>query len=334
MPIIALAKTPVTNKKVSKTVAVQLFTDRPAVKRFIDTMVTRYHCSRANVVKILNNAHYKNTVVEQIKHPYESKAWYVYRNFLITPDRIQKGVNFYKKNADLFRYAQKHYHVPSSVILGILGIETEYGENMGKYHVLDALTTLTFYYPPRTRFFQEQLAQFILYCKENHINPNSVLGSYAGAIGQAQFMPSSIANYGVSHGADKTINMIDQEGDIIDSIANYMHKNGWREHEPIAVYGKVTNFHLLLNQLKKSKKSMTIRAWRKHGIKPFYNINPSLKAKVLVMKLKKGKEFWFVFHNFKMILTYNHSPNYALAVTELGTQVMHAYLHPRKIARG
>jgi len=294
-------------------------------KLFIERTANLYHLKAKDLEKILHEAQYRKKVLDLINHPYESKPWYTYRDFLITPSRIQNGVDFWKKNADTFQYVEDQYNVPAKVIAGILGVETDYGQKLGKFRVLDALTTLSFYYPARTKFFRSQLAEFILYCNANHIDPSSIMGSYAGAIGQPQFMPSSIMDYGVDHSKTGSIDLIHDEGDVIASIANFLEKHDWQKDQPVAILAKVSSrreLHFLLERL---HPDLSIAQWELYGVHPTIPTAPTLRARLLSMKIKDGYEYWLVFQNFDVIKTYNNSDNYALAVTVLGTKVQTTY---------
>lgn len=293
--------------------------------QFIDYMVHHYHCERGLVTQIVNQAQYRDEVLEHIKKPYEQEPWSIYQAHLVTPKRIERGMAFWLNNADTLDFIYHQYRVPSSIIVGILGVETSYGLHLGRYKVMNTLVTLSFYYPPRTRFFKSELAEFILYCQRHHIKPSTVVGSYAGAIGEGQFMPSSINNYAVSAKKQSNPDYIHNEGDAIASVANYLAKHDWRPGQPIVAMITFKDENSLKYNLKHDLgKEKTLKDWYARGVKimtPLKMNDPYMKARLFTMKGKNGTEYWLAFHNFDVIKTYNASDNYALAVVVLGTTI-------------
>lgn len=168
------------------------YLERPAVQNFIQEMEQQYQLKRTTIESLLQKAQQDSTVLKYIRKPAEHLEWKQYEALLIRPTRVTEGVVFWKKHASILQEAEKRYGVPAKIIVAILGIETSYGQNTGNHRVLDALTTLSFDYPPRAAFFKKELAQFLLLInKLKMIDPLAIKGSYAGAIGIPQFMPSS-----------------------------------------------------------------------------------------------------------------------------------------------
>ncbi|PIQ43383.1 MAG: lytic murein transglycosylase B [Gammaproteobacteria bacterium CG11_big_fil_rev_8_21_14_0_20_46_22] len=294
-------------------------------QHFINYMVRHYHVSRPMVTRAIEQAQYRASVLQKMRQPFESKPWYEYQKALISPTRVTQGVAFWKKNIDTLQFMFNQFHVPSKVIVGILGIETRYGMNQGSYKVINALVTLSFYYPARTKFFQTQLAEFILYCEKNHIKTDSVLGSYAGAIGQAQFMPTSISAYAVSAKKTGDIDLSHNVGDVIASVSNFLSKQGWRPDQAIATLARFKDTKALAYVKKHdAHKRLSLLAWEKLGVYPkvpLHMKDKAIKARLMAMPLKKGTEYWLTFYNFDVIKHYNPSNNYALAVVLLGTAI-------------
>jgi membrane-bound lytic murein transglycosylase B len=299
--------------------------DNPSVDTFIHKMALKYHYPEKDIRAILQQAQYRADVIAHMNKPYEAKPWPQYKHHFIDQKVIASGACFWRKNHRLLYSAQRRFHVPVKIIVGILGVESKFGASLGKYRVLNALTTLSFYYPAQTDFFQAQLMAFIQYCKKNHLSPTGVRGSYAGAIGQPQFMPSSIQNYAVNNKNTKSIDLTKHEGDIIDSIANYLSKNHWHFNEPIVVLAHIQSGKALPANLFKEARS--IKQFKALGIIPSIHINPALTAKLLTIQVGPRKAYWLTFHNFDVIKTYNHSNLYALATTLLGTDVKNALRH-------
>lgn len=299
--------------------------------RFIYSMVHKYHCKASTVRLILKKAQFRADVLRHIRKPYEEKPWYQYKKLFITESRINKGVKFWQHYNDTLQFMNHQFNVPSKIIVAILGVETSYGEQMGKFRVLNSLTTLSFYYPERTKFFRAQLAEFIMYCVRNHINPTSVFGSYAGAIGQPQFMPSNIKIYAVNSDKKSVLDLQHNEGDVIASISNFLAKNGWHANQAIIIRAKFLA-HVDIKKIYKkyAGRHLALKTWRRLGVEPMLaptkNKDYPLRPTLLAMPLKHGNEYWLAFHNFKVIKSYNNSDNYALAVTTLGSLVRARYI--------
>ncbi len=244
-------------------------------------------------------------------------AWDRYSKHKITNTRVKQGVNFIKRHRNVFDKIEKAFVVPKEYVAAIIGIETVYGANVGKYPVFDTLTTLAFEKNRRNKFFKRQLKKFIQLSETETFNPKDVYGSYAGAIGLGQFMPSSYEAYGVDFNKDGRITLQKAE-DAIASVANYLQKNGWRKNEEVAT--------------RVSYDGMRFKAY-KTGYKTTYNqeelkgISPKekwdYKGKVRLIKLNKKNydELWYGAKNFFVITRYNHSAYYAMSVHLLAMKI-------------
>ncbi len=299
------------------------FLERKDVKSFLHNMVTKYNFNATSLNKVFANVTILPKVLKHIKTPYEAKPWYIYRQHFIKANRIKQGVQFWNKYAEPLNDIEKKYGVPRSIMVSIIGVESHYGQHLGKFPVLDSLATLAFDYPPRAEFFRKELEQFLLLTREQKLDPTKVYGSYAGAIGLPQFMPSSYRSYAVDFEQNGQIDLVSSNTDALASIGNYLAKNGWHRNGLIAVKAKVTgnNYHKFLNKGRKPLFSLSQLA--KHGITPIEIIKGDPKA--ILIELKMGKlekpEFWLGFQNLYVITRYNTSVLYAMAVYQLGEKI-------------
>ena len=191
-------------------------------------------CAAREVKKLLAAAQPQPKIIEAITRPVEKVApWWEYRERFVTAERISDGVQFWTEHRDALEHAAAQYQVPAEYIVAILGVETHYGRNTGHYRALDALATLAFDYPPREKFFRSELEQFLLLAKENKLDARTVTGSYAGALGAPQFMPSQYRRYAVDANGDRRRDLWNDWDDIIASVANYLREYGWTPGGPV-----------------------------------------------------------------------------------------------------
>lgn len=295
--------------------------EQKQIDRFVNEMVKEHSFDRAELNKIMNQAERKQTILDAISRPAEGKPWHEYRPIFMTESRIREGVKFLKKNRAILAAAEKKYGVPASIITAIIGVETRYGRFRGSYRVIDSLSTLAFAYPKRAKFFRGQLKEFLIMAREEKMDPLKPLGSYAGAMGQPQFIPSSFRSYAIDFDGDGRRDLWENMDDIIGSVANYFSRHHWRAGETITtratVNGKVPDA-LLKNGYKPSFKAASLK---KHSIKGAENIGAEQKVALIKLKQKRGHEYWIGLHNFYVITRYNHSPLYAMAVYQLSEAI-------------
>ncbi len=303
----------------STTPAAEVYVPATNVNQFVQQMVRQYHFDAAALTAVLSQAQVNTHLINMMNHPSEKRlAWYQYQALFITPQVIQKGQVFLQKNQHAFHLATERYGVPPSIIAAILGVETVYGANEGHISALNSLYTLAFAYPQRQTYFQKELAQYLLMTREAGFDPLTVQGSYAGALGMPQFMPSSYREYAVSN-TRAYPNLFSNPEDAILSVGNYFAKKGWQAGQPVAL--QVIDLHdrpipeALVNQ------TLTIKQFKAAGVVPI-NLghskkDQSLQAKLLCLQGKVGPEYWLVFHNFQVIKRYNASDLYAMAVFQL-----------------
>jgi membrane-bound lytic murein transglycosylase B len=281
---------------------------------------------------LLDGAKMQQSIIDAMNRPAEGKPWKDYRPIFITESRIAAGAAFYNKNRELIERIGKKYGVAPEYIVAIVGVETFWGKNTGKYKVLDALVTLAFYYPKRAPFFREQL-KALLILPDNHLaGPlDTLTGSYAGAQGWGQFMPSSIRDYGVDEDGDGHIDMKNSLPDILGSVANYFAGYGWEKGGPVAATAQPDAKALSPDDLK-TKEGVTestaiyvprwpveqLVAW---GYAPLQHLDPGRNATLVQLQGELGPEYWFTFQNFYVITRYNRSPMYAMAVKQLAEAI-------------
>ncbi len=297
------------------------FSQRKDVKQFIDMMVKKYHFDRQELVTLFNRIHIQPAVIHSIKHPAEKANWHRYERIFMTPKRINEGVQFWQQHEKTLTKAEKEYGVPASIIVAIIGVETYYGERQGTYPVFDALATLAFGYEARAPFFKSELKEYLLLSRENQLDPGALLGSYAGAMGAPQFMPSSYRHYAVDYSGSGSKNLQDDYEDVIGSVANYLKQKGWHANMPIATRATVTNPKPQSLQTTSLKPTASLKALAKQGVKPIKPYPSTYDAKFIILEGGKKPQYWLGFHNFYVITRYNASVNYAMAVYQLSREL-------------
>jgi len=270
---------------------------------------------------LLDRAAMQQSILDAISRPAEAKPWKDYRPIFITPKRIDEGVAFYRAHRDLLERTAAQYGVAPEYIVAILGVETFYGRNTGKYKVLDALVTLGLYYPPRATFFREQLKTLLELPPNHRAGPiDTLTGSYAGAQGWGQFMPSSIRDFGVDADQDGRIDLQASLPDILASVANYFAAHGWERGGPVAARAQpdTTPRPLGVADPQPRWPLEQLEAWGYAPLEPF---DPGRPTSLQTLVGGNGPEYWFTFQNFYVITRYNKSPLYALAVHQLAQAI-------------
>lgn len=295
--------------------------DLPGIPEFIDEMVHKHKFKRAELQLAFQNAEHRPDVIESISKPATLRPWVDYRPNFINPQRINLGVEFWTKYDEVFQRAEKQYGVPQEIILGVIGVETMYGRNTGRYRALDALTTLAFDYPRRADFFRDELEQYLLLSREQGFDLFGLQASYAGALGIPQFMPSSYRRYAVDFNGNGKIDLLGEPEDAIGSVANYLKQYGWRGGEPVALLCRVDDE----KKLGIVGDARPAAAWRDAGVKPLKNSFGDLPPGWLLdFTVESGKEYWLVYSNFNVIMRYNNSNYYAMSVFQLGEAIRNA----------
>jgi membrane-bound lytic murein transglycosylase B len=304
----------------------QNYGDHPEAANFVERMVSEYKFDEVALRQLMASAERKQSIIDAISRPAEKTlTWAEYRKIFIQDSRIDKGVIFWQANRNTLAQAAEQYGVPEEIIVAIIGVETRYGENKGSYRVLDALATLGFDYPPRATFFRKELEHFLLLSREQKQDPAKLLGSYAGAMGYGQFMPSSFRSYAVDFDGDQIADIWENPVDAIGSVGNYLGRHGWRRDEAIALRARVNKgyngelFNRSLNA------DTTVTALMAAGIEPIQSLPGDAAAMAIKLDGDNGAEFWVGLKNFSVITRYNRSHLYAMAVYQLSDSIKQRY---------
>ena len=294
----------------------------PGVTEFIDEMVEKHDFDKASLEQVFQQVEVKDSILKAISRPAEkSKPWYEYRQIFLTETNISGGIAFWQKNKKALERAEQEYGVPPEVIVAILGVETRYGGNMGGYRVIDALSTLAFRYPPRSPFFRSELENFLVLTQQEEISQLEPVGSYAGAMGLGQFMPSSYLAYAVDFDHDGHRDIWTNPTDAIGSIANYLKKHGWVAGESIVHQTKVSKALPEAMTANELKPSFSREQLAQAGFSLDKLPEGDDMLSVIGLTQKNGEEYWLGRQNFYAITRYNHSRMYAMAVTQLGWEI-------------
>ena len=291
----------------------------PKVKHFVQKMVKKHHFDKAKLTALFNQAKILPSVIETMNRPYEAQPWYKYRASFVNKRRANAGVTFWQQHEKTLTAVEKEYGVPASVIIAIIGVETYYGRHAGNRPVINTLSTFAFRYPRREKFFSKELEHFLLFTQEQHLDPLKVKGSYAGAIGWPQFMPSSYRIYAVDYDKNGNADLTDDVDDVIASVANYLKKHGWKTHQPVAITANVKGeaYKKLIE-----KKAKPVTKLEKAGITPTETIDTKLRAKFIALNPEKDQtRYWLLFKNFDAIMSYNPRIPYAMAVFQLSEKI-------------
>ncbi len=294
------------------------YSQHSEVKEFIDSMVAEHGFDAASLKTIFSEAERKDSILEAISRPAEKRLeWFEYRKIFVTESRISKGKVFIEQNLDTLKRAEARFGVPVHVIAAVIGVETRYGQHKGGYRVVDALATLAFDYPPRAKFFRDELEQLLLLSKEQGFEPLQLKGSYAGAMGYGQFIPSSYRHYAIDFDGDGVADILNNVVDAIGSVANYFARHAWREGEAVTFQTEVSGvkYKELVNT--RLKPSETLSSLKQAGVSIPSDLDPKQSAKLQPLMGDAGEEFWVTLHNFYVITRYNHSHLYAMAVYQL-----------------
>ncbi|MEQ1637064.1 MAG: lytic murein transglycosylase B [Methylococcales bacterium] len=294
----------------------------PLVNNFVEQMVAKHYFDRVQVQTWLQSAEIKPAILNAMNSPAEGIPWYKYRKIFMTETRIAGGVEFWQQNAAVLTQVSARYGVPAEIIIAIIGVETQYGDNVGNYRVLDALVTLGFAYPKRSAFFLSELEHFLLLCREEHIDPLMPVGSYAGAMGLPQFMPSSYRDFAVDFEQDKHRDIWINPADAIASVANYFVKHQWRPGAEVFVPAIAEGEQYKKSIRKTLEPDLTVADLQRLGVAVMDSLAANDKVKLLAFEQELGEDLWLGLHNYYVITRYNHSPLYAMAVYQLSQAIV------------
>jgi membrane-bound lytic murein transglycosylase B len=311
------------------------YNQKTEVKEFIEQMVKKHGLNRTKLIKLFRNVKIQKRPLKIYRPKTKTKStttkkyipqkygsWTRYEQYLLKEEKIDMGVAFLHKHRETFSKVYKEYGVPPEYVAGIIGVESRYGVKQGTYPVFDTLTTLAFEKNKRSSYFKYELENLLLLARTQKINPKTIKGSYAGAIGLGQFMPSSYSPFAIDFNKDG-IKSMRQVDDAIASVAHYLHKNGWKKWEPVAervnfegcrYEGKETGYNCKYPQSELKEFTLKYGEW-------------SYKGEVSLIKLDRYRfdELWFAAHNFYVITRYNHNSYYAMVVHQLAQRLVRKY---------
>ena len=298
---------------------------RAEVATFVRDMVAEYDYDADELNDVLGRVQLSEKVIAAISRPAEALPWHRYRSIFIKPSRVRGGVEFWRRHLAQLEHASELYGVPIEIMVAVIGVETRYGNNTGGFKVINSLSTLAFDYPKRSKFFTGELKHYLLLAREQSLDPHTLKGSYAGAMGIPQFIPSSYRAYAVDFDEDGLIDIWENPADAIGSVGNYFKLHGWREGAGITTPATVpeTDIPALLTKGLELKLNMGDMATG--GVTAAGDIDPAEKVKLLQLENKDGYEYWLALHNFYVITRYNHSALYAMAVYQLSEAIRAQY---------
>ncbi len=297
----------------------------PSALALVDELVEEQGFDREELLVVFSSAQRQESILTAIARPAEkSKPWYEYREIFLNDKRLEQGLEFYAEHRATLERAERETGVPAEIIVAIIGVETYYGRIAGSYRVIDALSTLAFDYPPRSEFFTGELKSYLILTRQQGFDPLSLKGSYAGAMGYGQFMPSSFLGYAVDFDGDGVADIWNNPVDAIGSVANYFKQHGWRKGDAV-VSGATVKGEVPLQWFVQGRKNLkpehTVGEFASVGVMSDQPMPADTLASAMQFELKKGYEYWLGFHNFYVITRYNHSAMYAMCVHQLSQRI-------------
>ena len=280
-------------------------------------MEAKHGMDRDRLVRWLRRARVRPEILAAMRRPAERQPWHRYRRRFVDPRLAAEGQAYWRRHRRWLAAAARRYGVPPEIVLAILGVETRYGRNNGRYPVLDALVTLALHDPRRGRFFTGELEQFFLLLREEGLDPSALRGSYAGAMGIPQFIPSSYRRYAVDFDGDGRRDLMGSPADVIGSVASYLAVHGWQAGAPVAVPARLAGPPPPERVLAGLEPRLTLRHWRRWGLRPAQPLPADTRAALVRLEGEDGPVYHFGLRNFYVISRYNHSAKYAMAVFEL-----------------
>jgi membrane-bound lytic murein transglycosylase B len=295
---------------------------RPEIISFVNDVVARDPLKRKQVLAVLAKAEPQPKIIELMTRPAEKVTpWWEYHDHFLTPERIELGVQFWTDHRQTLERVSAERGVPPEYLIAIIGVETRYGRTTGKFRVLDALATLAFDYPPRSDYFRGELEQFLLLANEDKLNPLTTTGSYAGAMGAPQFMPSTYRHYAVDANIDKKRDLWGDWDDIIASVANYLQEHGWETGGPVISEARLEPDPTFQIDTRKVDLNETVDSLNAHGVKIDLTLPGDTPAVLISAEQQDGPAYRVGFKNFYVITRYNGSARYAMSVFDLAQAI-------------
>jgi membrane-bound lytic murein transglycosylase B len=305
--------------------AADTYESNPAALAVVDELVRDEGFDREQLIDVFAHASRQESILEAIARPAEkTKPWYEYRAIFLNEKREKEGRAFAAEHAATLARAEETYGVPAEIIVAIIGVETLYGRITGSYRVIDALSTLAFDYPKRSPFFTGELKNYLRLTRDQGFDPLALKGSYAGAMGYGQFMPSSYLSYAVDFDGDDVIDIWNNPVDAIGSVANYFHRHGWQPGDPVVFAADAAPQapqDWFVSSRKDLKPVRTVGQFVEAGIVPRADVDTAALATAMKFELEDGYEYWLGLHNFYVITRYNHSAMYAMSVYQLSQRL-------------
>ncbi|HEX5066299.1 MAG TPA: lytic murein transglycosylase B [Myxococcota bacterium] len=295
---------------------------RPEVRAYIKEMVRRHGFVEKELVYLFSRTHRIDPILQAIAQPAEKvKSWKEYRELLVSEKRMAGGREFWAANRAALERAEREFGVPAEYIVAIIGVETLYGRNTGRYRVIDSLSTLAFDYPPRAEFFRDELTSYLLLARDEGINVFATKGSYAGAIGIPQFMPGSARRYAVDFDGSGAIDLHKSAVDAVGSVANFLKRHGWRTGDAVLLGAKVTGNEYAAYATGSLEPKATLATLSSAGVQPQAPLPQAMaEQKAALIELAtpgEPSDFRLGLHNFWVLTRYNRSALYAAAVSDL-----------------
>lgn len=310
------------------------YSTHPDADRLIDEMVREHGFEAAELKAVLAKATRQDKILEAISRPAEkTMPWYKYRQIFLGAERIAEGVDFWRQNAAALEQARIKIGVAPEYVVAIIGVETRFGKHRGAYRVLDALTTLAFDYPPRATFFRSELKQFLLLAREEKKPAETLMGSYAGAMGYGQFISSSYRHYAVDFDGDGLRDIWDNTTDAIGSVANYFAEHGWTGKDPVLIDLGDASGALVAQPSTELGSTSTLSDLRKSGVTIETALPDTTAVAIHGFQFEDGQRIAIGFNDFYAITRYNHSIMYARAVHELAQSIRTAYLAANAVGK-
>ena len=299
----------------------------PQVRKFIGHMARAHGFDVRALRTLLAGAQPNREVLRAVAAPVTSRPWYQFRPLCVDDMQVSEGVQFWHDNAALLERARRDFGVPEDIVIAVIAIESRFGRYAGGYRVIDSLYTLAFVWPNRAAYFRGELEQFLVLAREQGWDAGSVQGSFAGALGWPQFMPSSYRRFALDYSGDGRVDLWDDVADIVGSVANYLQQSGWRDGQPVAARAQLDGIDPNpLLQL--GPKPQLLSQWAQRGVSSAEDIAQALSASLFALELADGPEYWLGFDNFHILLRYNPSRNYAMAVYQLAQEIRAQHERP------
>ncbi|HLS86481.1 MAG TPA: lytic murein transglycosylase B [Burkholderiales bacterium] len=306
----------------------EAYAARPEVRAFVRDLANRHAFAEAELLDVFARVKPVDPILRAISAPADKvRSWQEYRALFVNDRRIEAGVAFWNANQAALERAERQYGIPAEYIVGIIGVETLYGRNTGRWRVIEALSTLAFDHPPRSAFFRDELRQYLLLARDEGLDVFALRGSYAGAFGIPQFMPGSARRFAVDFDGDGRIDLSDSAADAVGSVANYLHRHGWRPGAPVLFPARITGegYRAFVDGSVEPRHALSTLL--EAGVEPL-GMAPEQRSKLGVLvelaTPDAGSDFRVGLRNFYVLTRYNRSAFYATAVADLADAVRQA----------